>query len=116
MSQRTGVVVRTAAQCTTPFEVVAGLRQTTMAGPFLISFVIDDIMRRTVGQRPADIILAPSVRPLIDLEYADDVVIFAESNTKLRSGNGQFCIEGGCDYRLCLREKAYRANFILLCE
>ncbi|KAK6764798.1 hypothetical protein RB195_024934 [Necator americanus] len=41
-------------------------------------------MRRTVDQCPADIVLAPSRCPLTDLEYADDVVIFAESSTKLQ--------------------------------
>ncbi|KAK6750798.1 hypothetical protein RB195_002642 [Necator americanus] len=41
-------------------------------------------MRRTADQCPVDIILAPSGRPLTDLEYADDVVIFAESSTKLQ--------------------------------
>ncbi|KAK6741659.1 hypothetical protein RB195_009496 [Necator americanus] len=41
-------------------------------------------MRRTVDQCPADIVLAPSRCPLTNLEYADDVVIFAESSTKLQ--------------------------------
>ncbi|KAK6760657.1 hypothetical protein RB195_021932 [Necator americanus] len=40
-------------------------------------------MRRTVDHCPS-IVLAPSGRPLTDLEYADDVVIFAESSTKLQ--------------------------------
>ncbi|KAK6742350.1 hypothetical protein RB195_009925 [Necator americanus] len=83
MNQRTTAAVRTPAGCTTPFEVVIGVRQGTVAGPFLFNFAIDDIMRRTVDQCPADIILAPSGRPLTDLEYAADVVIVAESSTKL---------------------------------
>ncbi|KAK6729814.1 hypothetical protein RB195_006707 [Necator americanus] len=41
-------------------------------------------MRRTVGQHPADIVLARSRCLLTDLEFADDVVIFAESSTKLQ--------------------------------
>ncbi|KAK6750304.1 hypothetical protein RB195_002340 [Necator americanus] len=64
--------------------VVTGIRQRVVAGPFLFNFAIDDIMRRTVDQCPADIILAPSGHPLSDLEYADDFVIFAESGTKLQ--------------------------------
>ncbi|KAK6765805.1 hypothetical protein RB195_025616 [Necator americanus] len=84
MNQRTTAAVRTPAGCTTPFEMVAGVRQEAVAGPFLFNFAIDDIMRRTVDQCPADIVLAPSVCPLTDLEYADDVVIFAESSTKLQ--------------------------------
>ncbi|KAK6756651.1 hypothetical protein RB195_014835 [Necator americanus] len=84
MNQRTTAAVRTPAGCTTPFEVVAGVRQGAVAGPFLFNFAIDDVMRRTVDQCPADIVLAPSGCPLTDLEYADDVVIFAESSTKLQ--------------------------------
>ncbi|KAK6760646.1 hypothetical protein RB195_021923 [Necator americanus] len=83
MNQRTTAAVRTPAGCTTPFEMVTGVRQGAVAGPFLFNFAIDDIMRRTVDHCPS-IVLAPSGRPLTDLEYADDVVIFAESSTKLQ--------------------------------
>ncbi|KAK6763398.1 hypothetical protein RB195_023920 [Necator americanus] len=41
-------------------------------------------MRRTVDECPADIVLAPSRCPLTYLEYADDVVIFADSTTNLQ--------------------------------
>ncbi|KAK6761233.1 hypothetical protein RB195_022337 [Necator americanus] len=83
MNQRTAAV-RTLAGCTTPCEVVTGARQEPVAGPLLFIFAIDNIMQRTVDQCPADIVLAPSGCPLTDLEYADDVVIFAESSTKLQ--------------------------------
>ncbi|KAK6759226.1 hypothetical protein RB195_021071 [Necator americanus] len=85
MNQRTTAAVRTPAGCTTPFEVVTGVRQRAVAGPagpFLFNFATDDIMRRTVDQCPT-IFLAPSGSPLTDLEYADDV-IFAESSAKLQ--------------------------------
>ncbi|KAK6765270.1 hypothetical protein RB195_025269 [Necator americanus] len=84
MNQRTTAAVRTPAGCTTPFEVVTGVRQGAVTGPFLFNFAIDDIMRGAVDQCPADIVLAPSGCPLTDFEYADDVVIFAESSTKLQ--------------------------------
>ncbi|KAK6761303.1 hypothetical protein RB195_022385 [Necator americanus] len=84
MNRRTTAAVRTAAGYTTPFEVVFGVGQGAVAGPFLFNLAIDDIMRRTVDQCTADIILTPSGYPLTDLEYADDVVIFAESSTKLQ--------------------------------
>ncbi|KAK6737376.1 hypothetical protein RB195_019838 [Necator americanus] len=48
------------AGCTTPFDVVTGVRQRAVAGPFLFTLAIDDIMLRTVDQRSADIVLAPS--------------------------------------------------------
>ncbi|KAK6740999.1 hypothetical protein RB195_009071 [Necator americanus] len=76
MNQRTTAAVRTSGGCTTSFEKVTGVRQGAVAGPFLFNFAIDDIMRTTVDQCPADIVLAPSGCPLTDLEYADDVVIF----------------------------------------
>ncbi|KAK6733773.1 hypothetical protein RB195_017498 [Necator americanus] len=84
MNQRTTAAVRTPAGCTTPLEVITIVRQGAAAGPFLLNFAIDDNMRRTVDKCPADIILAPSGRHLTDHEYADDVVIFAESSTKLQ--------------------------------
>ncbi|KAK6757252.1 hypothetical protein RB195_015212 [Necator americanus] len=84
MNQRTTAAVRTPAGCTTPFEVVTGVRQGAVVGPFLFKFAIDDIMRRTVDQCPAHIVLAPPGCLLTDLEYADYVVIFAKSSTKLQ--------------------------------
>ncbi|KAK6764817.1 hypothetical protein RB195_024948 [Necator americanus] len=84
MNQRTTAAVRTPAGCTTPFEVVTGVRRGAVAGPFLFKFAIDDIMRRTVDQCPADIVLAPSGCPLTDLEYAKDVAVFAENSAKLQ--------------------------------
>ncbi|KAK6744086.1 hypothetical protein RB195_011034 [Necator americanus] len=54
------------------------------AGPFLFNLAIDDIMRRTVDLRPSDVVIAPSGRPLTDLEYANNVVIFTESSKKLQ--------------------------------
>ncbi|KAK6753817.1 hypothetical protein RB195_013041 [Necator americanus] len=57
--------------------MVTGVRQGTVGRPFLFNFATT-----CVDLCPADIILAPSAQPLTDLEYADDVVIFAESSTK----------------------------------
>ncbi|KAK6763046.1 hypothetical protein RB195_023663 [Necator americanus] len=57
INQRKTAAVRTPAGCTTPFEVVTGVRQGAVAGAFLSNFAIYDIMRRTVDHCPADIIL-----------------------------------------------------------
>ncbi|KAK6764258.1 hypothetical protein RB195_024540 [Necator americanus] len=84
VNQRTTAAVRTQAGCTTPFEVVTGVRQGTVTGPLPFNLAIDDIMRRIVDQCPDDIVLAPSGCPLTDREYAEDVVIFAESSIKLQ--------------------------------
>ncbi|KAK6759203.1 hypothetical protein RB195_021056 [Necator americanus] len=53
MNQRTTAAVRTAAGYTTPFEVITGVKQGAVAGPFLSNFAIDNIMRRTADQCPA---------------------------------------------------------------
>ncbi|KAK6762248.1 hypothetical protein RB195_023093 [Necator americanus] len=84
MNGRTTPAVSTPAGCTTPFEMETGVRHGDLAGPFLLNFVVDDIMRRTGEQGPADVILASSARPLVDLEYADDVIMFASSNAKFQ--------------------------------
>ncbi|KAK6763077.1 hypothetical protein RB195_023691 [Necator americanus] len=84
INQRTTAAVRTPPGCTTPFEMVTEVRQGAVATPFLFNFAIDNIMPRTVDHCPADIILAPSERSLTDLEYAGDVVMFAETSTKLQ--------------------------------
>ncbi|KAK6763809.1 hypothetical protein RB195_024221 [Necator americanus] len=84
MNQRTTAAVRTPAGCTTTFEVVTGVGQRAVAGPFLFNFAIDDIMQRTRDQCPAHIILAPSGCPLTDLGCVDDIVLFTESITKLQ--------------------------------
>ncbi|KAK6731363.1 hypothetical protein RB195_007687 [Necator americanus] len=71
--------------CTAPFVVATGARQGVVPGPLLSNFSIEDIMLGTVDQRPADIVIAPS-GPLTDLGFADDVVFFAESITKVQHG------------------------------
>ncbi|KAK6761126.1 hypothetical protein RB195_022262 [Necator americanus] len=81
MSQRTTAAVQTPAGCTTLFEVVTEVRQGAVAGSFSFNFAIDDIMRRTVSCRYHSSSISI---PLTDLEYADDVVIFAENSTKLQ--------------------------------
>ncbi|KAK6731136.1 hypothetical protein RB195_007540 [Necator americanus] len=42
-------------------------------------------MRKTIDHCLADIILAPPGRPLTDLEYTYDIVIFAKSSTKFQN-------------------------------
>ncbi|KAK6749295.1 hypothetical protein RB195_001725 [Necator americanus] len=53
MNQRTTAAVRTPTECTTPFEVVTGVRQWAVAGPLLFKLAIDHTMRRTVDQYPS---------------------------------------------------------------
>ncbi|KAK6763637.1 hypothetical protein RB195_024089 [Necator americanus] len=67
-------------------------------------------MRRIVYQCPADIILAPSGRPLTDLEYAE-YVILAESSTKLQLVvNLVSKLAAACG--LCLHSDKYKQMWI----
>ncbi|KAK6750083.1 hypothetical protein RB195_002210 [Necator americanus] len=84
MNRRTTAAVRTQAGFNTPFKVETGVRQGAVVGPFLFNFIIDNIMRRTVEQFPADVVLAPSALPSVNLEYGDDVVILASNKAKLQ--------------------------------
>ncbi|KAK6733513.1 hypothetical protein RB195_017332 [Necator americanus] len=76
--------VGTQGRCTIPFEMETGLRQRAVARPFLLNLAVDDIMRGTVGQCSADAVLAPSGRPLVDLESANVVAVSSSSSAKLQ--------------------------------
>ncbi|KAK6762932.1 hypothetical protein RB195_023585 [Necator americanus] len=93
MNQRTTSAVRTPAGCTTPFEVVTGVRQGAVAEPFLFNFAIDDIMRRTVDQCRADIVLAPSGCPLTDRVRRRYCYIRGK---QYETSTCQPCIEASC--------------------
>ncbi|KAK6764246.1 hypothetical protein RB195_024530 [Necator americanus] len=80
-------------------------------------------MRRTVEQCPTDVVLALSACPLVDLEYANDVVIFAASSTKLRDVDIVLMLAAACELRLrydktnfdtrlktCLNDDVHRAG------
>ncbi|KAK6761237.1 hypothetical protein RB195_022339 [Necator americanus] len=67
----------------TGLKLVTGLRQKAVR-LFLFNFAINNITRRAADHCPADKVLAPSRSTLTDLEYADYVVIFAKSNTKVQ--------------------------------
>ncbi|KAK6760589.1 hypothetical protein RB195_021885 [Necator americanus] len=82
-NQRTTAAVRTPTGCATPFKVETGVRQPAVVGPILFNVAVDDIMWRTIEQCTAVFLLAPSACPLVDLEHADDIVIFALSSVKL---------------------------------
>ncbi|KAK6757792.1 hypothetical protein RB195_015548 [Necator americanus] len=53
MNEQASAPIRTPAGYATPFEVVTGVGQGAVAGPFLFNFAIDDIMRRRVDGCPA---------------------------------------------------------------
>lgn len=84
MNRASTAVVRTAAGTTEAFEVRTGVRQGSVAGPFLFNVVVDDVMRRVADRFPAEITLYPSGRPLLDLDYADDIAIITRWTKRLQ--------------------------------
>ncbi|KAK6760654.1 hypothetical protein RB195_021929 [Necator americanus] len=82
MNRRTTAAVQTPAGCSIPFEVETGVSQEAVVRPFPFNVAVSDIMRRTVEQCHADVILAPSIRPLVELKYAHDVALFASSSAR----------------------------------
>ncbi|KAK6765161.1 hypothetical protein RB195_025197 [Necator americanus] len=70
MNQLLIAAVPTSAGCTASFAVISGVREGPSRAYFL--FIVD-IMRS-----PTDIVLTPLGCPLTDLEFSDDVIIFAK--------------------------------------
>ncbi|KAK6735453.1 hypothetical protein RB195_018580 [Necator americanus] len=95
MNQRTRAIVRLLVGCTTLFEVVTGVRQGAVTGPFRLNFIIGDIIARTVEPNSSDdVILAPLGRLLTDLEWPTMLLYSRKKHeTPARC---QPCIEAGC--------------------
>ncbi|KAK6753790.1 hypothetical protein RB195_013022 [Necator americanus] len=72
--------------CTTSFEVVTGVRQGTVAELFP-HVQLRHRLYHGENSRPmsSDFVLAPIVCSFTDLEYASDIIIFAENSTKLQN-------------------------------
>lgn len=85
MNKESTATVRTAFGTTKPFSVKTGVRQGSVAGPFLFNYVVDDVMKRVSEDcSPATVTIWPTERPLLDLEYADDVALIANSTRELQ--------------------------------
>ncbi|KAK6761856.1 hypothetical protein RB195_022807 [Necator americanus] len=81
MNQGTTAAVGTPAGCTTPFEVITGVRQ----GSGRILHVQFHHQRHYAkNSRSVSCRHNSNTIPLTTLEYADNAVIFAESSTKLQ--------------------------------
>ena len=110
MNAASTAIVQTPCGRTGRFNVETGVRQGSVAGPFLFNIVIDDIMRRTAEQFPAEVLLHPSGRGIMDMDYADDIAIFAESNRSLQQ-IVDFVSETAAAYGLKLRADKCKQMF-----
>lgn len=77
--------VRAYGELSSEFTTLSGVRQGCPISPFLFNFVIDLLMETALsGCENSGIDVLPS-RPLSDLEYADDIVLFSEDVTKMQN-------------------------------
>lgn len=84
MNRDATATVRTGAGMSESFAVRTGVRQGSVAGPILFNYVVDDVMRRTAELYPSNVRLHPTSRTLMDLEYADDIAVLADTAEELQ--------------------------------
>uniref|UniRef100_A0A914WEJ2 Reverse transcriptase domain-containing protein n=1 Tax=Plectus sambesii TaxID=2011161 RepID=A0A914WEJ2_9BILA len=84
MNRDSKAVVRTGAGRSEPFDVQTGVCQGSVAGPIMFNYVIDNILHRATEGVTDGILLWPSDKILCDLEYADDIVLFAQNTPELQ--------------------------------
>ena len=71
--------VRVYGELSKSFRTQSGVRQGCPLSPFLFNFVVDEIMRRTL-----EVFRIASDENLVDLEYADDIVLVFEGQARCR--------------------------------
>ena len=76
--------VRAYGQLSECFETNSGVRQGFPLSPFLLNFVMDDILGRALKSTAANLPNAQD-ETLFDLEYADDIVCTFETFTDAQS-------------------------------
>lgn len=75
------------------FTVSSGVRQGCPLSPFLFNIAIDDIMQKAlIGLRNDGVELLPGGR-VFDLEYADDIVLVANSSQDMQRALDRLAIE-----------------------
>ncbi|KER21518.1 hypothetical protein T265_15073, partial [Opisthorchis viverrini] len=74
--------VRVYGELSKSFRTQSGVRQGCPLSPFLFNFVIDEIMRRTLEGLQNPGVQIASEENLVDLEYADDIVLMFEEEEK----------------------------------
>ncbi|KER20643.1 hypothetical protein T265_15265, partial [Opisthorchis viverrini] len=74
--------VRVYGELSKSFRTQSGVRQGCPLSPFLFNFVIDEIMRRTLEGLQNPGVQIASEENLVDLEYADDIVLVFEEQEK----------------------------------
>jgi hypothetical protein len=71
--------VRAYGTLSAPFTISSGVRQGCGVSPLLFNFVIDDILETAFGDSDISGIELFPGRNLLDLEYADDIVLICDS-------------------------------------
>jgi hypothetical protein len=66
------------------FSIASGVRQGCVVAPDLFNCVIDQLMRRTIAELDGNIGINLGPWSLTDLDYADDIALFATSTENLQ--------------------------------
>ena len=77
--------LRVYAELSKSFPTRSGVRQGCPLSPFLFNFVIDEIMRQTLKGLQNPGVHVRAGEKLVDLEYADDVVLLFEDVQEAQS-------------------------------
>nr|CAX83711.1 endonuclease-reverse transcriptase [Schistosoma japonicum] len=77
--------VRAYGELSSDFAISSGVRQGCPLSPFLFNFIIDLLLEVTLSSAEFSGIDILPGGPLIDLEYADDIVLFGEDTDKIQS-------------------------------
>ena len=70
--------VRVYGKLSKSFSITSGMRQGCPLSPFLFNFIIDEILDHTIGGSNCSGVHLTTEGNLVDLEYADDIVLLFE--------------------------------------
>lgn len=108
---KTLCAVRAYGDSSSSFEILTGVRQGALLSPLSFNAVIDWVMRHALCETDGVVCVSGGGR-ISDLDYADDLAIFAESETSLQEMLDRICFEGS---KVGLRINAAKTKVLSSC-